>query len=107
MRQVVHASLQALGAEIVAVFEGSSEHGGVFQTRQSYLAREIHWGFQFRAITRAAPPGTTRHEVDISRCCRQRSPARPSHVQSTPAFAHQRCCRVVEVRGECLWLQTS
>lgn len=59
---------QALGAEIVAVFEGSSEHGGVFQARQSYLAREIHWGFQFRPITQAAPAGSTRHEVDISRC---------------------------------------
>ena len=60
----------------MVVFEGSSEHGGAFQTRQSYLPREIHWGFQFRPITLPAPPGSTQHEVDISRCAIVRQPPR-------------------------------
>ena len=63
-----HVCVQAIGAEIVAVFEGSSEHGGAFQARQSYLPREIHWGFQFREVVQPAPASSTQHSVNISRC---------------------------------------
>ena len=52
----------------MAVFEGSSEHGGAFQSRQSYLPREIHWGFQFREVFNPATIGSTQHSVDISQC---------------------------------------
>lgn len=61
------ASAQALGAEIVVVFEGTSEFGHQFSTRQSYLPREIHWGYQFVQIVHPADPGSTQHIVDISR----------------------------------------
>ena len=60
-------ALQALGAEIVVVFEGTSEFGHQFSTRQSYLPREIHWGYQFVQIVHPADPGSTQHIVDISR----------------------------------------
>ena len=59
--------MQALGAEIVVVFEGTSEFGHQFSTRQSYLPREIHWGYQFVQIVHPADPGFTQHIVDISR----------------------------------------
>ena len=61
------APAQALGAEIVVVFEGTSEFGHQFSTRQSYLPREIHWGYQFVQIVHPADPGSTQHIVDISR----------------------------------------
>lgn len=60
------ASLQAAGAEVVVVFTGSTELGS-FQARQSYLPTEIFWGHTFAAIISPAPPGTTRHVVDLSR----------------------------------------
>lgn len=59
---------QARGAEVVVVFEGTSEFGHPFSSRQSYLPREIHWGYQFVQIVHPANPGTTQHTVDISRC---------------------------------------
>ncbi len=59
--------MQALGAEIVVVFEGTSEFGHQFSTRQSYLPRELHWGYQFVQIVHPADPGSTQHIVDISR----------------------------------------
>ena len=64
---VATAPAQALGAEIVVVFEGTSEFGHQFSTRQSYLPREIHWGYQFVQIVHPADPGSTQHIVDISR----------------------------------------
>lgn len=62
-----HDSLQAAGAEIVVVFEGVSEFGNLFSTRQSYLPREIFWGYQFVQIIHCAEVGTSRHIVDIAR----------------------------------------
>lgn len=59
---------QALGAEVVVVFEGTSEFGHPFSTRQSYLPREMHWGFQFVQIVFPADPGSDQHSVDIARC---------------------------------------
>ena len=53
---------------MVVVFEGTSEFGHPFSSRQSYLPREIHWGYQFVQIVHPANPGTTQHTVDISRC---------------------------------------
>jgi hypothetical protein len=37
-------SLEALGAEVVVTFEGSSELGDAFMSRRSYLPSEVHWG---------------------------------------------------------------
>lgn len=58
---------QALGAEIVVTFEGTSESGDQFMARQSYLPDEIHWGFVFASIIRRAPRDDTHHTIDISR----------------------------------------
>ena len=60
--------LQLLGAEIVVVFEGSTELGDMFMVRQSYLASQIHWGHTFCTIVSQAAEGSTRHTVDLSRC---------------------------------------
>lgn len=62
-----HDSLQAAGAEVVVVFEGISEFGGLFSTRQSYLPREVHWGYQFVQIVHCAKAGSSQHVVDIAR----------------------------------------
>lgn len=67
IREVTLSPMQALGAEIVVVFEGTSEFGHQFSTRQSYLPREIHWGYQFVQIVHPADPGSTQHIVDIAR----------------------------------------
>ena len=48
-------------------FEGTSESGAQFQTRQSYLPSEIHWGYVFVEIIHHAKEGETQHTVDISR----------------------------------------
>lgn len=48
-------------------FEGTSESGAQFQTRQSYLPSEIHWGYVFVEIIHHAKEGQTQHTVDISR----------------------------------------
>lgn len=74
---------QALGAEIVVVFEGTSEFGHQFSTRQSYLPREIHWGYQFVQIVHPADPGSTQHIVDISRW------ALESDIVFRPTACHQ------------------
>lgn len=60
-------SLEALGAEIVVAFEGSTELGDMFQVRQSYLPQEIHWGCTFSSIISKAGQGETQHLVDLSR----------------------------------------
>ena len=60
-------SLEALGAEIVVAFEGSTELGDMFQVRQSYLPQEIHWGCIFAPIISKADRGETQHLVDLSR----------------------------------------
>jgi len=59
--------LQSLGAEVIVTFEGTSESGAQFQTRQSYLPSEIHWGYVFVEIIHHAKEGQTQHTVDISR----------------------------------------
>ena len=59
--------MQALGAEVIVTFEGTSENGAQFMTRQSYLPSEIHWGYVFVTIVHHAKPGETQHTVDISR----------------------------------------
>ncbi len=59
--------LQSLGAEVIVTFEGTSESGAQFQTRQSYLPSEIHWGYVFVEIIHHAKEGETQHTVDISR----------------------------------------
>lgn len=59
--------LQAVGAELVVEFEGSTELGDTFMVRQSYLANELHWGYCFASIITRAPPGETQHLVDLSR----------------------------------------
>ena len=59
--------LQALGAEVIVTFEGTSESGAQFMTRQSYLPSEMHWGYVFSEIIFHAKEGETEHIVDISR----------------------------------------
>ena len=59
--------LQALGAEVIVTFEGTSESGAQFMTRQSYLPSEMHWGYVFVEIIYHAEEGKTEHTVDISR----------------------------------------
>lgn len=59
--------VQALGAEVVVTFEGTSESGDGFMARQSYLPDEIHWGFVFVPIIQRAEHSRTHHIVDISR----------------------------------------
>ena len=59
--------LQALGAEVIITFEGTSESGAQFMTRQSYLPSEMHWGYVFTEIIFHAREGETEHTVDISR----------------------------------------
>ena len=59
--------LQALGAEVIVTFEGTSESGAQFMTRQSYLPSEMHWGYVFVEIIHHAKQGDTEHTVDISR----------------------------------------
>ena len=61
------AHSQALGAEIIVTFEGTSENGAQFMSRQSYLSSEIHWGYIFVDIVHHAKPGETNHTVDIAR----------------------------------------
>ena len=60
-----------MDAEIVVVFEGSTELGDMFMVRQSYLAPQIHWGHSFCTIISHAAEGTMRHKVDLSRYCCQ------------------------------------
>lgn len=36
-----HESLEALNAEIIVTFEGTTEFGNPFMTRQSYLAEQV------------------------------------------------------------------
>lgn len=61
-----HDNLAMMQAEIVITFEATSEFGDVFMVRQSYLASEIRWGHVFVPVTQRAPPGDTRHIVDLS-----------------------------------------
>ena len=63
----LHEWLQALGAEVIVTFEGTSESGAQFMTRQSYLPSEMHWGYVFAEIIYHAKEGDTEHTVDISR----------------------------------------
>ncbi|KAJ9515642.1 hypothetical protein QJQ45_021749 [Haematococcus lacustris] len=60
-------ALEALGAEIVIVFRGTTELGDNFHVRQSYLPQEIHWGHVFAPILAYAPQGSTQHTVDVAR----------------------------------------
>eukprot|EP00882_Tetradesmus_deserticola_P015111 GHRQ01016088.1.p1 GENE.GHRQ01016088.1~~GHRQ01016088.1.p1 ORF type:complete len:387 (+),score=150.80 GHRQ01016088.1:751-1911(+) len=60
-------SLEALGAEIVVTFEGNSELGDTFMTRQSYLPSEIHWGCTFVNIIQQAAAGRVQHAINLSR----------------------------------------
>ncbi|KAL3145303.1 hypothetical protein ABBQ38_001566 [Trebouxia sp. C0009 RCD-2024] len=62
-----YESLRALGAEVIVTFEGTSESGAQFMTRQSYLPSEMHWGYVFSEIIFHAKEGETEHSVDISR----------------------------------------
>ena len=87
------------------VFEGTSEFGHPFSTRQSYLPREVHWGFQFVQIVFPADPGTDQHSVDIARypallpllssglhLCRAPVPAATSQREFMQMAALSRCC---------------
>ena len=56
-----------MSAEIVVVLDGTTEHGDQFMSTRSYLPSEVHWGFTFAPIVKAAQPPSTRHEVDIGR----------------------------------------
>jgi hypothetical protein len=60
-------SLEALGVEIVVTFEGTSELGDTFMTRQSYLPSEIHWGCTFVNIIQQAASGQMQHSINLSR----------------------------------------
>ena len=42
--------LQALSAEIVVTFEGTTEFGNPFMSRRSYLPHDVYWGYQFAPI---------------------------------------------------------
>lgn len=65
--QMMQWGMQALGAEIIVTFEGTSENGAQFMSRQSYLSSEIHWGYVFVDIVHHAQQGETTHTVDIAR----------------------------------------
>lgn len=52
---------------MIVTFEGTSESGAQFMTRQSYLPSEMHWGYVFAEIIYHAKEGDTEHTVDISR----------------------------------------
>ena len=52
---------------MIVTFEGTSESGAQFMTRQSYLPSEMHWGYVFTEIIYHAKEGETEHTVDISR----------------------------------------
>ncbi|WIA36749.1 hypothetical protein OEZ86_008018 [Tetradesmus obliquus] len=60
-------SLEAVGAEIVVTFEGTSELGDSFMSRQSYLPSEVHWGCTFVNIIQQAGQGHTQHSINLSR----------------------------------------
>eukprot|EP00884_Botryococcus_braunii_P017746 jgi/Botrbrau1/4655/Bobra.33_2s0026.1 len=95
-------SLEALSAEIVVSFQGTSELGQQFMERVSYLWSEIHWGFTFSRITYPASAGRTNYIVDLSRFhevepqrglemmppaqLSQRIVARPSHPMPFPSL---------------------
>ena len=53
--------------EVVVVLEGTTESGGSFSVRQSYLPDEIHWGHTFVTIIQPAEPPKTRHSVSLSK----------------------------------------
>lgn len=59
---------QALQAEIVVTFEGSTEFGNPFMARQSYLPDEVYWGYTFVNIVIKPEPGDSRYKVDLRRC---------------------------------------
>ena len=61
-----NASVQALNAEVVVAVEGTNEFGDTFAARQSYLPSEVNWGHVFKQILFKAPPGSTRHYVNVS-----------------------------------------
>jgi len=62
-----HETLTELNAEIVVAFEGATETGSSFSTRQSYVPNEIHWGHTFRTVITPAVPPDTQHSVSMGR----------------------------------------
>lgn len=61
-----HDSLMALNAEIVVIFEGTTEFGNPFMVRRSYLPTEIAWGHKFKeVIQRPFAAGETRFMVNL------------------------------------------
>ena len=41
---VLRCAVQALNAELVVTFEGTTEFGNPFMSRRSYLPQDLHWG---------------------------------------------------------------
>lgn len=64
---LTHASLQALNAEVVVTFEGTTEMGNPFMARQSYLSTEIRWGYQFVRCIHRPHNGDTHYRVDTAK----------------------------------------
>lgn len=57
--------LQALSAEIVVTFEGTTEFGNPFMARRSYLPGDLHWGYQFAPIITRPMGGETGYGVQL------------------------------------------
>ncbi|GAB4816589.1 hypothetical protein N2152v2_003635 [Parachlorella kessleri] len=61
-----HDSLMALNAEVVVIFEGTTEFGNPFMVRRSYLPTEIVWGHQFKQVIQKPWGGDTRYAVNLT-----------------------------------------
>ncbi len=88
---------QALQAEIVVTFEGTTEYGNPFMARQSYLPSEIHWGHQFAKIVHSTPNDSF-YTVDIGRF-HDVEPQR-----GLPMLPPARLSQLVVGRQVCFWL---
>ncbi|KAL6773734.1 IRK1B [Auxenochlorella protothecoides x Auxenochlorella symbiontica] len=62
-----HDSLQAMNAELVITFEGTTEFGNPFMARRSFVPTDIFWGYQFVDIIVRPAPGETRYSIDLNR----------------------------------------
>ena len=53
-------------AEIIVTFEGVTESGNDFMSRQSYLPHELRWGHHFKNMLSHPEPGGSQYSIDFS-----------------------------------------
>ena len=61
-----------VNAEIIVTFEGVTEFGNDFMSRQSYLPHELRWGHHFKNMLSHPQPGSSQYQIDFSgsvQCC--------------------------------------